>query len=60
MYHPTEKAIATADWLKNQFMPQDLHDENYERWAEAGVQALPNAIDNNFHERHGLMMYKHL
>jgi hypothetical protein len=39
-FHPSEKAKAIADCLYNQFTPHDLFDENYERRAEARVQAL--------------------
>jgi hypothetical protein len=46
-YHLADKANATADCLENQFIPQDLCDENHERRVEARVQALLEAADNN-------------
>jgi hypothetical protein len=46
-FHPLAKANATADCLENQFTPYDLSDENHERRAEARVQVLLEAVDNN-------------
>jgi hypothetical protein len=47
-YHPVDKANAIADCLENQFIPQDLRDENHERQVEASrVQALLEAADSD-------------
>jgi hypothetical protein len=46
-----EEADAIADCLEKQFTPHDLCDENHERWVEARVQALLEAVDNNSSER---------
>jgi hypothetical protein len=46
-YHPVDKVNAIADCLENQFTLHDLCEGNHERWAEAKVQALLEAVDSN-------------
>jgi hypothetical protein len=46
-FHPLQKPNTTADCLENQFTPHDLCEENHKRQAEARVQALLKAVDNN-------------
>jgi hypothetical protein len=50
-YHPEDKANTTEDCLEHQFTPHDLCDENHERWVEAKVQALLEAVDSDPPER---------
>jgi hypothetical protein len=50
-FHPSEKANAIADCLKNQFTHHDLCDENHERRVEVSVQTLLEAVDNKPPER---------
>jgi hypothetical protein len=45
-FHPSEKANAIADCLKNQFTHHDVCDDNHERRVEDRVQALLEAVDN--------------
>jgi hypothetical protein len=46
-FHLLQKANAISDCLENQFTPQDLWDYNQERWVEARVQDLLEAVDNS-------------
>jgi hypothetical protein len=51
IFHPSEKANAIADCMKNQFTHHVLCDENHERRVEARVQTLLKAVDNMPPER---------
>jgi hypothetical protein len=44
---PTERPSAIADCLENQFTPHDLSEENDERWVEAQVHALFEAMNES-------------
>jgi hypothetical protein len=44
-FHSIEKANVIADCLEKQFTPDDVCDENHERWVEVSVQALLEAVD---------------
>jgi hypothetical protein len=46
-FYLVDQANAIADCLENQFTPHDLCEENHERRAEARVQALLAAEDND-------------
>jgi hypothetical protein len=48
-FHPLEKANTIANYLETQFTPRHLCD--HEGWAEARIQALLEAVDNNLPER---------